>query len=262
MRHLHYVYIYIIYLDVGQLIETDDVNQFSASIAQLNVQSSGDGSAPVIDAVLCAAKASYPDSVILVFTDSSASDSELLGRAEAMIAEKNLKVMVIQDIVPTVKRSLRLKQMHKTKIRHRRQINDDVYEELEMSSNGQIIDIPSNEISELVPFVTYSVLNSNTIFRQAGSASGRIEYNIPVDSYTLQILIFVNGQNINVTVFTPQGLYFIIVPGFVNRGLITCIQFFDFTRLVELQNFVEDLSFLSSKQEFIIIEFLFKIMWV
>ena len=200
MRHLHYVYTY---LDVGQLIETNDVKQFSAAIAQLNVQSSGDGSAPVIDAILCAAKASDPDSVILVFTDSSASDSELLGRAEAMIAEKNLKVMIIRDIVPTVKRSLHLKQMHKT---NRRQINDDVYEELEMSSEGQIIDIPSNEISELASLVTFSVLNSNTIFRQAGTASGTVEYSFPVDSYTFQILIFVNGQNINVTVLTPQGL--------------------------------------------------------
>ena len=191
-------------LDVGQLTETEDVSQFSAAIAQLNVQSTGDGSVPVIDAILCAAKASYPDSVILVFTDSSASDRELLGRAEAMIAEKNLKVTVIRDISPTVKRSLHFKQMHKT--HHRRQINDNVYEELEMFSDGQIIDIPSNEISELASLVTFSVLNSNTIFRQAGSTSGRVEYSFPVDSYTFQILVFVNGQNVNVSVLTPQGV--------------------------------------------------------
>ena len=174
----------------------------------MSVQSTGDGSVPVIDAILCAAKASYPDSVILVFTDSSATDRELLGRAEAIVSEKNLKVIVIQDILPTMKRSLHIRQIHKDKIRHRRQSTDidDVYEELEMFSDGQIIDIPSNEISELASLITFSVLSSNTIFRQAGSASGRVEYSFPVDSYTLQILIFVNGQNVNVSVLTPQGM--------------------------------------------------------
>ena len=157
-----------------------------------------------MDAIVSAAKASYPNSIILVFTDSSASDIELLGNAEAIVSEKNLKVLFIGGISPTVKRSLDIKEIHKDKIRHRRQDTDDVYKELEMFSDGQIIDIPSNEISELASLVTFSVL-SITIFRRAGSA-GRAEYSFPVDSYTSQILIFVNGQNLNVSVVTPQGM--------------------------------------------------------
>jgi len=171
----------------------------------LNVQNTGGGSVPVMDAIVYAAKASYPNSIILVFTDSSASDKELLGKAEAIVSEKNLKVIVVRNISPTVKRSLDIKEIHKNKGRHRRQDTDDVYEELEMFSDGQIIDIPSDEISELASLVTFSVL-SITIFRQAGGA-GRAEYSFPVDSYTSQILIFVNGQNVNVSVLTPQGTY-------------------------------------------------------
>ena len=57
---------------MGQLSITDDVNKFSADIPRLSVQNTGDGSVPVIGGILCAAEASYPDSVILVFTDSSA----------------------------------------------------------------------------------------------------------------------------------------------------------------------------------------------
>ena len=197
-----------VHIGVGQMAVTDDVNQLLTSIAQLSVQSTGDGSTSVIDAILHAARASQPDSTILVFTDSSATDKELLSTAEAVISEKNLKVLFIQDILATSKRSLHVKrQMHKDRRNHKRQTTDDVYEEFEMFSDGQIIEIPSSEISELASFVTFSAMSSNTIFRQAGNPSDRVDYTFPVDSYTSQILIFVNGQNIIVTVLTPQGMY-------------------------------------------------------
>ena len=114
----------------------------------------------------------------------------------------------------TMNHSLSIRQMYKntthstqdnTRQHNTTHSTDDVYQELEMFSNGQIIDIPLNEISELASLVSFSILSSNTIFRQVGSASGRVEYSFPVDSYTLQILIFVSGQNVNVTVLTPQG---------------------------------------------------------
>jgi len=205
------VYDYDYYIGVGQIFVTDDVKEFLARIGDLNVQSTGNGRVSVVDAILCAARASQPDSTIFVFTDSSATDKELLGRAEAVISEKNLKVNFIQDFLTTSKRSLHMKQMHKGKMHHKRQSTDDVYEELEMFSDGQIIKIPLTDISELASFVSFSAVSGNTIFRQAGSTLGSIEYSFPVDSYTSEILIFVNGQNINVSVLTPQGKLFSIL---------------------------------------------------
>ena len=185
---------------------TEDIRQFEANIAQLNVQNTGHGRVPVLDAILHAAKASQADSVMLVLTDSSEIDRQHLGRAEAIITEKNLKIEFIRDVSLAMKRSLHV-QMHKNKRHHKRESNDDyVYDELEMLSDGQIIEIPSNDISELASFVTFSVLSSNTIFRASNVSDGvDHDYSFPVDSYTSQILIFINGENINVTALTPQG---------------------------------------------------------
>ena len=187
---------------------TYDVSQFKARIAQLNIQNIGDGSVSVVNGVLHAAKASQPDSTILVSKGFSKSreDMQLLGRAEAMISEKNLKLLFIQaqNNAQSLKSSGHKKQKGK---RRQKRLSNDVYEELEMFSDGQIIEIPSSNISELASFVTFSVLSSNTILRvdTMSDRAGDHDYSFPVDSYTSQILIFVNGENINVTVLTPQG---------------------------------------------------------
>ena len=179
-----------------------------ANIAQLNVQNTGHGSVSVLDAIIRAAKSSQQDAVMLVLTDSSEIDRQHLGRAEAVCTEKNVRLIFIQDVSETLRRSLHVKQMYKDKRHRKRENHDDVYDELEMLSDGQIIEIPSNDISKLASFVAFSALGSNTIFR-ASNAPGSIDHNysFPVDSYTSQILIFVNGENINVTVLTPQGSY-------------------------------------------------------
>ena len=189
---------------------TYDVSQFKARISQLNIQNIGDGSVSVVNGILHAARASQPDSTILASKGFSRSteDMQLLGRAEAMISEKNLKLLFIQtqNNAQSLKSSAHMKQ--KGKRRQKRLSNDDVYEELEMFSDGQIIEIPSSNISELASFVTFSVLSSNTILRvdTMSDRAGDHDYSFPVDSYTSQILIFVNGENINVTVLTPQGI--------------------------------------------------------
>ena len=194
-------------IGIGEVTTTEDIRQFEASIAQLDVQNTGHGTVSILDAMVRAAKASQPDSVILVLTDSSQIDMQRLGRAEAVITEKNLRTEFIRGVSQSLKRSLHVKQNHKDKRRYKRESNDDVYDELEMLSDGQIIEIPTSNISELASFVTFSALGSNTIFRASNTSDGiDHDYSFPVDSYTSQILIFVNGENINVTVLTPQGI--------------------------------------------------------
>jgi len=184
----------------GSTFETDDINQLLAAIGDLNVQSSGDGNVPVVSAVLHAAEASEQDSSIFVFTDSTASDEDRLTEAEAVIAEKNLKVFFVQTLPNNRRRSVNY--AHKNRLRQKRQTN----QELVTFSGGQILSVLLDEISELSTFITFSTIQSTaTIFRQSGDAVTDVEFIFPIDSYTMQALILINGQNIAVSVTNPLG---------------------------------------------------------
>ena len=175
----------------------------------LSIQSSGDGSIPTMEAIVSAARASQPESSIFVFTDSAPSDERLLGQAEAIVARKNLKVIFIHDASSISKRSIGgSKQQRMNKLRHKRQ-NDifQVYKELETFSGGETITIPRTEFSDLATFVSFSTIRSdNVLLRRAATLSASTEHYFLVDSYTFQVLIFVNGPSIDVSaVTTPQG---------------------------------------------------------
>ena len=177
----------------------------------LSIQSSGDGSIPTMEAIVSAARASQPESSIFVFTDSAPSDERLLGQAEAIVARKNLKVIFIHDASSISKRSIGdSKQQRMNKLRHKRQ-NDifQVYKELETFSGGETITIPRTEFSDLATFISFSTIRSNNVLlrRAATSESSvRTVHNFFVDSYTFQVLIFVNGQSISIlSTTTPEG---------------------------------------------------------
>ena len=181
----------------GSTFKTGNISQLSANIGGLNIQSSGDGNVPIVSAVLRAAEASEQDSSIFVYTDSTASDEEGLTEAEAIIAEKNLKVFFIQTLSNERKRSLR-----RNKLRHKRQTD----QELVTFSGGQILPVLMTDISELSTFITFSTIQSTaTVFRQSGGTVTDIIFSFPVDSYTIQVLILINGRNIGVSVTTPWG---------------------------------------------------------
>ena len=148
-----------------------------------------------------------------MFTDSSPSDENLLGKAEAIIALKNLQVVFIHDASSLSKRSTgKSRQLRMNKLRHKRQSDISlIYKELEIFSGGETITVPRAEISDLAVFISFSAIQSNNvIFRREATLSGNNEHYFVVDSYTFQLLIFVNGQYIDVsTVTTPQGNYFL-----------------------------------------------------
>lgn len=188
------------FIGPGSTFETDDINQLSATIGGLNVQSNGDGNVPIVSAVLRAAEASEQDSSIFVFTDSVASDDNRLTEAEAVIAEKNLKVSFIQTLTNEVRRSLSFARRYR--LRQKRQTD----QELVTFSGGQILSVLLDDVSELSAFITFSTIRSTaTIYRQSGGAVTNADFSFPVDSYAMQVLILINGQNIGVSVTDPQG---------------------------------------------------------
>ena len=190
------------------MLQTVNPNEFSTAVAGLNFQSDGDGSAPILEAILSASAVSEEDSSIFVFTDSSSpSDENLLGQAEAITAQKNLKVTFIHDAPSPNKRSVRYSKQHK-----RQGVISLVYKELEIFSGGETIIVPRSEISTLAMFISFSAIQSNNmILRRDATQSNDTTHYFFVDSYTFQILIIINGESINVTAVTaPQGKLMIV----------------------------------------------------
>ena len=182
------------------------------AIGNLQPQTFNNGEVPILTAVKCAAEASQRDSPIFVFTDSPISDEVLLGRIQAILETKNLQVQIICDVSSQSlsKRSLHYREFHDGKQLKKRQTDNDIYQELTTFSEGQIIEISPNDISELGSFMTYFVTqgsSSNKLISAYGFSTLNSPYTrvFLVDSYTFEILIFVTGQNINVSTFTPQG---------------------------------------------------------
>ena len=191
------------------IVQVDSYNQLLEELNRLNIQNIGENS-NYLKAIMCAAKGSRENSPIFVFTDGSVSDQKRLGEVKAMVSKKNLQInnIIVGESLQISKRLVHNRNIHKWKHSYYRRQSTmiDVYEELADFSDGQNIQIPVDEISDIGPVITYSATqNSNTIFRHSNIAFGSINFPILVNSYTFQILIFVNGENINVSLHTPQG---------------------------------------------------------
>ena len=146
-RFIHYPYS----LGIGNVYETVDSNQFENTIAELSLQSSSaSGTVPTVEAVLAAGRASEADSSIFVFTNSPPSDENLLGQAEAITAQRNLKVFFVDDVIPVTKRSIGDSGQLRYNLRHKRIMSiSSVYSELEIFSSGGVVSVPTTEISDL-----------------------------------------------------------------------------------------------------------------
>ena len=186
-----------------QVDSIDQLIQLLQELSQLNAQNTTEDS---LKAIMCAAKVSTENSPIFVFSDDDfVSDQQLLGEVEAMVAEKNLEIIVVSDSSQISKRSV---HNRKSKSHYKRQSSTtDVYQELADFSDGQSIQIPVDEISDIGPVVFYSTTqSSNTIYRHSTSRFGFADFFFFVNSYAYKIMIYLNGQNINVSVYTPQGM--------------------------------------------------------
>ena len=146
-------------------------------------------------------------SPIYVFTDAPASDEHRINEARSLILRKNVRVSFALVNAGFKKRSLDNQQKpYQIKPRNRRQVGDDVYEQLAALSGGQFLSVRTSEISELAALVSFSAVRSRrSIFRRSDVLRGTVEHSIPVDSSVFDVTISINGQGISVTVLTPQG---------------------------------------------------------
>ena len=199
----------ICYVGMCDTVEVDSYDQLLEELNRLNTRNTDERSFP-LRAITCAAKASRRDSPIFVFTDGSVSNQELLGEVEAIVAEKNLQInsIIVGDSSQISKRLVHNRNVHKFIHSHyrRQNIMPDIYQELADFSDGQNIRIPVEEISDIGPVITYSATqSSNTIFQYSDNLSGFANFSVMINSYAFEILICANGENINVSVYTPQG---------------------------------------------------------
>ena len=199
----------ICYVGMCNTVQVDSYDQLLKELNRLNTQNIDKRSFP-LEAIACAAKASRRNSPIFVFTDGSVSNQELLGEVEAIVAKENLQInsIIVGDSSQISKRLVHNRNIHKVKHSHyrRQNIMTDIYQELADFSDGQNIQIPVEEISDIGSVITYSATHgSNTIFQYSDNLSGLTNFTVMVNSYAFEILICVNGENINVSVYAPQG---------------------------------------------------------
>ena len=197
------------YVGMCDIVQVDSYNQLLEELNRLNIKNV-DESSFALKAIMCAAEASRRNSPIFVFTDGSVSNQESLGEVEAIVAEKNLQIntIIIGDSSRISKRLVHNRNIHKLKHSHHRRQNimTDIYQELADFSDGQNIQIPVDEVSDIGPVIVYSATqSSNTIFQYSETLSGSTNFSVMVNSYAFQILICANGENINVSLYTPQG---------------------------------------------------------
>ena len=176
---------------------------FLDGIASLIAAGGGDIPEPSIGALIRAIKASEEGSPIFVFTDAGASDPELLPDAQDLIIQKSVTVTFalvearkkrsgnygIQDIQNTYKEKRQL---------------DDTYNIIAAFSGGQVLNLETDDLSELGEFVGFSADQSQvTILRESGNMSSTFH----VDSFIQQVVISIDGSGggENVIVMTPTG---------------------------------------------------------
>jgi hypothetical protein len=144
-----------------------------------------------------------------VFTDAPASDSDRLNEAIALISRQGVTVsfaLVSSFRKRSLTNSRGQRSVDETKYRARRQSGDDVYDQVAKFSGGQILNIHTNDISDLASLISFSARQSrSTIFRRSGNLYGTVTYTFPVDISTTEVIISINGPSITVSINTPEG---------------------------------------------------------
>ena len=178
---------------------------FLDGIASLTASGGGDTPEPTIGALIRAIKASEEGSPIIVFTDAEASDPELLPDVQDLIIQKSVTVTFALVDAFRKKRSGNdgMQDIQNT-YKEKRQL-DDTYNIIAAFSGGQVLNLETDDLSELGEFVSFSADQSQvTILRESGSM---LSTTFHVDSFIQQVVISIDGSGggENVIVMTPTG---------------------------------------------------------
>ena len=212
----------ILFIDPGELYETNIIEDFLAMIAGLRANGGGDIPEPSIGATIRAIEASEPGSPIFVFTDAPASDENRRYEAILLLSRKNTPIYFALVNLRLRRRSLRDPQhAYKLKIRKKRQAGTTIYEQLSTFSGGQVLHVQTNDISRLGSLVSFTAFqNRRTIFYVSDTLYGT--HCIPIDSSILEATFSISGQDITVSVFTPQGQFIECVCWNVLKTVVNC----------------------------------------
>ena len=191
--------------DPGITIETDNIDVFLDGIASLTADGGGDTPEPTIGALIRAIRASEEGSPIIVFTDAEASDPELLPNAQDLITQKSVTVTFALVNAFRKKRSDNdgMQNTHNT-YKEKRQL-DNTYDIIAAFSGGQVLNLETDDLSELGEFVGFSADQSQvTILRESGNI---LSSTFNVDTFIQQVVISIGGSGggENVLVMTPAG---------------------------------------------------------
>ena len=140
-----------------------------------------------------------------MFTDAEASDPELLPDAQDLITQKSVTVTFALVNAFRKKRSGNdgMQDTQNT-YKEKRQL-DETYDIIAAFSGGQVLNLETNDLSELGEFVSFSADQSQvTILRESGNL---LSSTFHVDAFIQQVVISIGGSGggENVFVMTPTG---------------------------------------------------------
>ena len=184
-------------------MDTCDIDEFLNAINSLAADGGGDCQEPTIGALIRAIRATEPESPIYVFTDSPASDEDRLAEAQALIAERGVRVSFV-NIGSSGQCTNNSESVVNGSVVPG---GGDAYNFLAAISGGQVLNINTGDISELATLMSFSAMQTyTTIFYKTNSIMPGM-YNFPVDETVNVLIISINGNGITVFVTTPEGKF-------------------------------------------------------
>ena len=182
-----------------------NIDIFLDGIASLTASGGGDSPDPTIGALIRAIKANEEGSPIIVFTDAEDSDPELLPNAHDLITQKSVTVTfaLVNTFMKNPSGNDGMQDTQNT-YKEKRPL-DDTYDIIARFSGGQVLNLGTDDLSELGEFVNFSADQSQVIIlHESGNILLSTFY---VDAFIQQVVISVDGSGggENVSIMTPAG---------------------------------------------------------
>ena len=185
------------------MFATQDIDDFSSTIAGLSMREDDDCTDPSIGALIQAVQASGPGSSIFLFTSASPSDANRIPALEALISEKTVKIFPI--LTSGCSNDKRRSVEYDRHTLSKREAGEDLYHFIATFSGGQVFStVNPSDIGQLSSLITFSAIEANAIlFKSSASASD--EFTFPIDEKVRKVTLSINGNAIASVLMPPEG---------------------------------------------------------
>jgi subtilisin-like proprotein convertase family protein len=178
--------------EVGPVVETTDADEFKNALAALTASGGGDCPEPSMSGTLQALNATDAGGNLLIFTDATASDTEMSANVSALAQSKNVQVspLLFGSCSPI----------------------DPAYVRLAKESGGQLFLLARAEAGSVTRLADFNVRSNlvNLLSVSDSPAALPRSYTVPVDSTLSRITFSVSGGP-GVVVTRPDGTT--LLPG-------------------------------------------------